>query len=133
MTTPRTEDSIHNPTDVVHNPTDVVQRYFRAMQTGPDAAATLFSLFADDAVYIEPFSGQERTHAGRAAIEACMRQSWENTPPDLTLEVNRVDVDGDTVRSEWTCTSPAFDTPVRGVDVCVVKAGRIARLEVRFA
>ncbi|MFK7989771.1 MAG: nuclear transport factor 2 family protein [Sandaracinaceae bacterium] len=115
------------------NPTEVIQRYFQAMQSGPKAAASLFALFADQAVYIEPFSGAERTHTGRAAIEACLRASWQNTPPDLTLEVNRVDIDGDTVRSEWTCRSPAFEAPVRGVDVCVVKAGLIERLEVRFA
>ncbi len=68
-----------------------------------------------------------------AVCEACLRASWENTPPDLTLEVNRVDVDGDTVRSEWTCSSPVFEAPIRGVDLCVVKGGRIERLEVRFA
>ena len=112
---------------------EVVQEYFKAMQAGSAAAQTLFSLFADDAVYVEPFSGTERTHRGRAQIEACFAGSWKETPPDLGLSVNRVDVDGDVVRSEWTCTSPAFETPVRGVDLCTVNAGRITRLEVRFA
>ncbi len=113
-------------------PTEVVHAYFRAMQTGRAAADALFALFADDAVYVEPFTGVSRTHEGRAAIEACLRDGWDREPPDLTLEVNRIDVDGDVVRSEWTCTSPVFPAPVRGVDVCTVKGGRIARLEVSF-
>ncbi len=102
------------------------------MQGGEAAGDQLLALFAADAVYVEPFSGTERTHEGRAAIEACFRAGWAQTPPELTLEVNRVDVDGAVVRSEWTCRSPAFPAPVRGVDVCTVQDGRIARLEVRF-
>ena len=42
-------------------------------------------------------------------------------------------VDGEVVRSEWTCTSPVFEAPIRGVDVCTVRDGRITRLEVSFA
>lgn len=113
-------------------PTEVVHEYFRAMQTGRAAADALFALFHDDAVYVEPFTGQPRTHEGRTAIEACLRDGWEREPPDLVLEVNRIDVDGDVVRSEWTCTSPVFEAPVRGVDVCTVRDGRIERLEVSF-
>ncbi|MGH1343734.1 MAG: nuclear transport factor 2 family protein [Nannocystales bacterium] len=113
-------------------PLEVAQRYFDAMKAGPDAAADLFALFADDATYVEPFAGTPRTHEGRTAIEACFEGSWKNTPPDLELEVNRVDVDGNTVRSEWTCSSPAFDAPIKGVDVCTVEHGRIKRLEVSF-
>lgn len=115
------------------SPIDTVQRYFEAMQRGPEAAEELFGLFADDAVYVEPFSGEERTHVGRAAIEACLTAGFSNTPPDLVLEVNRVDVDGAVVRSEWTCTSPAFPAPVRGKDECVVEDGRIRRLVVRLS
>ncbi len=104
------------------------------MQAGAQQADALFALFADDAIYVEPFSGmatgERHTHEGREAIEACLGKSWENSPPELRLEVNRVDVDGAVVRSEWTCTSPAFEAPVRGLDVCTVRDGRIARLEV---
>ena len=114
-------------------PTDVVHEYFRAMQSGREAADALFALFDDDAVYVEPFTGAPRTHAGRAAIEACLRDGWDREPPDLALEVNRIDVDGEVVRSEWTCTSPVFEAPIRGVDVCTVRDGRITRLEVSFA
>ena len=114
-------------------PLQVVQEYFKAMQAGAEAAEPLFALFADDAVYVEPFSGESRTHTGRPAIEACMKGSWENTPPDLELEVNRIDVDGNVVRSEWTCSSPAFEAPIKGIDVCTVQDGQIKRLEVSFA
>lgn len=113
-------------------PIEVVQSYFKAMQAGEEAADDLFGLFADHAVYIEPFSGESRTHEGKAAIETCLRAGWENTPPGLELEVNRIDVDGDQVRSEWTCTSPAFEAPIKGIDQCTVSGGRIVRLEVRF-
>ena len=111
---------------------EVVQQYFKAMQAGPSKAETLFGLFAEDAVYVEPFSGKVLTHRGRSAIETYLRSSWDSGPPDLKLEVNRVDVDGEVVRSEWTCESPAFDQPVRGVDRCTVRAGLIQRLEVTF-
>lgn len=104
------------------------------MQSGPAEEAALFALFADDAVYVEPFTGvavgERHTHVGRAAIESCIRANNENAPPALELRVNRIDVDGEVVRSEWTCTSPAFDEPVHGVDVCTVRDGKIARLEV---
>ena len=116
---------------------EVVERYFAAMQGGQAEADALFSLFADDAVYVEPFSGagdgKVLSHRGLAAIRACFEANWSKSPPALSLEVNRIDVDGPVVRSEWTCRSPAFDEPVRGVDVCTVRDGRIERLEVRFA
>lgn len=113
-------------------PFEVVNAYFEAMKAGRSQVDALLALFADDAVYIEPFSGQTRTHTGHEAISDCIRQSMESPPPDMTLEVNRVDVDGDTVRSEWTCASPVFPGPMRGVDLCTVRGGRIRRLEVQF-
>ena len=119
-------------------PVDVVHQYFQAMQAGAAGADQLFALFADDAVYVEPFSGiatgTSNIHEGLDAIKAQLRRELgELTPPELELTVNRVDVDGDVVRSEWTCSSPAFDAPVRGIDVCIVRDGRIQRLEVRLA
>ena len=112
------------------SPIEVVHDYFKAMQAGASASERLFALFADDAVYVEPFSGQRLTHEGRSAIEAYLAASWDNAPPEMTLDVDRVDVDGEVVVSEWTCRSPAFPAPVRGRDRCVVREGRIQRLEV---
>ncbi|MEO0602824.1 MAG: nuclear transport factor 2 family protein [Myxococcota bacterium] len=113
-------------------PVEVVETYFRAMQRGAQAAEELFALFAEDAVYIEPFSGETRTHTGKPAIERYLTASWDQAPPDLELQVDRVDLDGEIVVSEWTCRSPALPRPFRGRDRCTVQEGRIQRLEVEF-
>lgn len=110
----------------------VVDRYFRAMQAGRTARDELLSLFATDATYTEPFSGAARTHRGLPAIRDAFDEAWKNPPPDLALRVERVDLDGERVRSEWVCTSPAFPGPMRGYDVCTVRAGRIVELVVNL-
>ena len=115
------------------SPVEVVTAYFEAMKAGASRVDDLLALFAEDAVYIEPFSGESRTHEGLPAISDTIRTSLKNPPPDMTLEVNRVDVDGDVVESDWTCSSPVFPGPMRGKDRCTVKDGRIQRLEVQFA
>ena len=114
------------------SPTDVVASYFEAMRGGKAKLQELLAQFADDATYIEPFSGQTRTHEGLQAITTCLTQSLDNRPPDMTLEVDRVDVDDDVVRSQWTCASPAFPGPMQGEDTCTVRQGKIQRLEVVF-
>lgn len=113
-------------------PLEVVHAYFAAMRGGRAHATALFALFDDEAVYDEPFGGERRVHQGRSAIEAAITASWDQTPPDLTLDVDRVDVDGAIVVSEWTCRSPAFPGPIRGRDRCEVRDGRIVKLEVSF-
>lgn len=115
---------------MVAAPRAVVEDYFRCMQAGATAADELLGLFAEDAVYVEPFQGAPRAHAGRAAIEAALRGGWETAPPQLVLTVDRIDVDGAVVVTDWTCTSPAFPGPMRGRDRCTVADGRIVRLEV---
>jgi ketosteroid isomerase-like protein len=106
---------------------DLVERYFRAMQRGPDGEDDLVALFAEDAVYVEPFTGG--THEGRDAIRAWLNGSRADAPPDLRLTVERVDVAGDTVEAHWTCESPAFARPATGRDRFTIRDGRIARLE----
>ena len=118
--------------DPLASPEQVVDRYFQAMQAGRTARDELFQLFAEDAIYIEPFSGTPRTHSGIGAIRDAFDESWRNPPPELALQVVRVDLDGEQVRSEWVCTSPAFPGPMRGYDLCQVRDGRIARLEVNL-
>lgn len=98
------------------------------MRRGKAGRDELVALFAEDGEYTEPFSGTSRTHRGKAAIEACLSGGFDNPPPQLRLTVDRVDVDGPNVRAEWTCSSPAFDAPVRGLDEYTVQDGRIARL-----
>jgi hypothetical protein len=97
------------------------------MQRGPEGEDELVALFADDAVYVEPFSGGR--HVGREAIRSWLRASWEHQPPGIRLTVERVEVVEDTVEATWTCESEAFAQPVRGRDRFKIRHGRIARLE----
>ncbi len=108
----------------------IVEGLFRAMQAGPGGEADMMSLFADDAVFVEPFSGQPMTHVGFAAIRESFRQQWVHPLPDMKLMLDRVDLDGSIVRAEWTCESSAFPTPMRGHDFLTIANGKIVRLEI---
>ncbi len=44
--------------------------------------------------------------------------------------MERIDLDGDRVRADWTCSSPVFPAPMRGRDLNTIRDGTIARLEV---
>lgn len=107
-----------------------VDALFRAMQAGPLGEDALMALFADDAVLVEPFGGQVRTHSGHTAIRASFRETWKDPLPDMDLQVERVDQDGGRVRAEWTCASSAFPAPMRGFDLFDVHEGKIRRLEI---
>jgi hypothetical protein len=110
---------------------NIVEKLFKAMQAGPGGEAAMVSLFADDAVLIEPFAGQPQSHRGTEAIRESFRDQSNNSPPDLQLEVDRVDLEGSLVRAEWTCTSAAFSSPMRGYDLFTLNdAGKITRLEI---
>jgi SnoaL-like domain len=109
----------------------VVEDLFRAMQMGPGGEESMMELFADEAVLIEPFSGEPQTHTGRTAIRQSFRDQWKNPLPDLNLVLDRIDLDGRQVRAEWTCTSPVLPAPMRGHDLFTLNAeGKIARLEI---
>lgn len=110
---------------------EVVESLFRAMQAGPSGEEAMMALFAEGAVFVEPFSGQVQTHTGLPAIRESFRDQWKNPLPDLQLTLDRVDLDGGTIRAEWTCTSPVFPTPMKGYDLFTLDgAGKIARLEI---
>ena len=96
------------------------------MQQGPEGVETLVTLFAEDAVYIEPFSGA--THAGREAIRSFLARS-QGQLPDVRITVDRIDIQGASVTTEWACDSSAFAKPSRGRDRFTVRDGEIARLE----
>jgi hypothetical protein len=108
----------------------VVEGLFRAMQKGPAGEDEMMALFQDDAVFVEPFSGAVQTHSGKASIRESFRSMWRAPAPDLKLNLDRVDTEGDKVRAEWTCTSPVFPAPMRGHDLFTIKSGKIARLEI---
>ncbi len=106
-----------------------VSQFFAAMQAGAPAADAMLALFTEDAEYVEPFSGVEMRHQGRAAIRAAMQPGWSQPLPAMTITVDRVDVDGNEVRVEWTCRSPALPGGQgRGVNQFTLRDGRIARL-----
>jgi ketosteroid isomerase-like protein len=106
----------------------VIERYFAAMQRGPDGHDALVELFTDDAVYVEPFSGGP-AHRGREAIRAYLAASAGETPPELKIVVERLDVEMSRIVATWRCESSIFAVPSRGRDVFDVVGGRIARLE----
>jgi uncharacterized protein (TIGR02246 family) len=107
-----------------------VEDVYKAMQTGPAAEGDLVALFADDGVLVEPFSGTPRAHTGRDAIRASLAPMWATRAPDLVLNLDRIDLDGDSVLASWTCTSAMMPGPMRGRDVLIVRDGKIARLEI---
>ena len=108
----------------------VVERYFAAMRRGAAAEDEMMALFSDDAVYIEPFTGEVRTSTGRDEIRATLRAGWEVPLPDMELEVHRIDIHASGATSAWTCRSPALPGPVTGEDRYTIVDGKITRLEV---
>jgi hypothetical protein len=108
----------------------VVENLFKAMQAGPAGEALMMSLFHDDAVFVEPFSGQPITHTGKKAIQASFAQQTSHPLPDLKLVLGRVDIEGAVIRAQWTCTSSAFPAPMCGHDLFTIQDGKIARLEI---
>lgn len=116
--------------NVAHTDRKIVESLFRAMQTGPGGEAEMMALFADDAVLIEPFTGRVQTHTGKEAIRSSFQEMWKNPAPEVSLNLERVDREGDHVRAEWNCTSTAFPEPMRGYDLFTLRDGKIQRLEV---
>jgi ketosteroid isomerase-like protein len=110
----------------------LIERYYRAMEAGsPDE---MDALFADDAVYSEPFSrgGEPTTHTGRSEIVAWLAASFEAGNKNLTVTLDRLDIDGDVAVAEWTCVGPSLPGPMKGHDRYQVRNGRIARLDTRL-
>ena len=75
--------------------------------------------------------GRPSVHRGEAAIRAFFGESF-NGPlgHDVQLTLDRLDVDGDRLRSDWTCSMPMFPRPMHGFDLYSIENGRIKRLEV---
>lgn len=106
-----------------------ITRFFRAMQAGATSEAEMMSLFADHAQYSEPFTGEVVNHVGREAIRQAFVQGWRHPLPDLRLEVERFDLEPDSVRVDWTCHSPALPGGKgQGTNVFTLDAGLIVRL-----
>ena len=107
----------------------VVQDMFDAMQAGPGGEEKMMSIFAEDAVMIDPFKGEPQAYNGKAAIRQRFIDIWnEPGPQDLSLTMDQIDAEGGEVRAEWTCTSSVFKTPMKGLDVFRIEDGLIKRL-----
>lgn len=107
----------------------VVESYLASMQAGPGGLENLVELFTDDAVYVEPFAGQPMVHTGKAEIREFFKVALAQHLNGARLTLDRLDLDGERLRSEWTCQLPIFPKPMRGFDLVTLRDGRIARLE----
>jgi len=116
---------------MAQEPKTVVEEYFGLMHgAGPDNMAFL-KTFAADAVLVEPFSGKPLTHTGIKAIETSFRTTWQYQPmPNFQIRIGQVEVAGERVRAEWSCTWEGLPGWMRGVDDFEVRGGKIARMEV---
>jgi len=109
----------------------LIDRYFSAMRRGSEAEEELIGLFADEAVYIEPFTDPTPA-VGAEAIRDRLRRGWEQPLPDLELDVISIDVSGPEATARWVCRSPALPGPIHGVDRYRIEGGKITYLEVRL-
>lgn len=116
------------------NDRNVIESYARAMSAGPAGLEELTGLFAQDAVYIEPWTmmGIPTEHIGAADIRTFFEESLPKNPPDFKVTIDQIDLDGEAIRTAWTCTSAMIPAPVRGIDLYTIRDGRIARLETQF-
>ncbi|QMU58309.1 MAG: hypothetical protein GKR98_08935 [Boseongicola sp.] len=85
-----------------------ISNFFLAMQAGRPGAEALRGMFAEDATYEEPFTGEVRRHEGRDAIIAAMALGWEMPMEDTRIEVRHADTKGGEVQIGWTCYSPSI-------------------------
>lgn len=107
-----------------------IANFFTAMQARHAGEDEMRRLFADHAVYVEPFSGAMRRHVGREAILDAMRAGWDFPMGDMRIRIDRATARGDTVEVAWTCFSPVLPGGQgRGTNRFVLKDGRIVLLE----
>jgi len=114
---------------MINTDRSVIEQYLAGMQAGPSGLDALVALFTDDAVYVEPFAGQPVVHSGRDEIQAFFANALQQHLNGARLTLDRLDVDGERLRSEWTCRLPMFNAPMHGFDLVTLRNGRIARLE----
>lgn len=107
----------------------VVEQVFQAMHARAEGEKQMMSLFAQNAVLTEPFSGQPRTHTGWNAIRDWFREAVNQMPPEMTIKMDKIDLAGDQVRADWTCNAPFFEFPMKGYDLYTIRAGKIERAD----
>ena len=116
---------------MAQDPKTIVEQYFKLMHgAGPDNMEFLRT-FSGDAVLVEPFSGKPQTHKGIKAIESSFRTTWQYQPmPNFRIQMGQIEVTGEKIRAEWSCTWDGLAGSMKGVDHFEVRDGKIARMEV---
>ncbi len=116
---------------VSQNHQQVIEDTSRAMQLGPAGESTIMALFTEDAVWVEPYTGQRRSHEGKEAIRAALKQMWQQpSPPGFLITTDRMDAEGQDVRVGWTCSCDGFPNMMRGYSVYTISPDNlISRLE----
>lgn len=107
----------------------VINELFRIRQLGPAGEEAIAGLFDANAIFIEPFLGVSRTHEGLDRIRDAFREILR-AEEGAALTVDQVNADPFRLRAAWTCISPEFPTPMRGVDWFLIRNGKIAELEI---
>ena len=106
-----------------------ITNFFLAMQAGPSGQDLLGTLFAEDAEYSEPFSGQEAPHRGRTAILAAFAGSRTDEFDDAVIHLGSVEIVDETITVSWTCYSKAIPGGQgSGKNVFRLKDGKIISL-----
>lgn len=107
-----------------------ITNFFLAMQAGPSGLDRLRDIFAPDAAYSEPFSGQSTPHKGRDAIIAAFDGSRTDAFNDAVIQLGAVEVNGEVITVTWTCISQAIPGGQgSGTNVFVMRDGLIASLK----
>lgn len=109
----------------------IIEESARAMQAGPAGEADIMALFAEDAVWVEPYTGKRRKHEGKRAILAALKEMWTRpAPPGFSIVTDRVDIEGPAIKVEWTCSAAGMPSMMRGYSLYTIGAEeKIARLE----
>lgn len=106
-----------------------ITNFFLAMQAGPSGAALLGELFADDAIYSEPFSGATEPHKGREAILSAFDGSRSDDFDDAVIHLGSIEVNGEEITVGWTCFSKAIPGGQgSGTNVFTLRDGLIVSL-----
>lgn len=71
----------------------LIESLYKAMQAGSAGESAMLGLFAEDAVFVEPFGGESKTHIGLSAIRATFQDMYKEPLPDMRLQLDRVDLD----------------------------------------
>ncbi|MCV0424899.1 MAG: nuclear transport factor 2 family protein [Roseibium sp.] len=106
-----------------------ITNFFLAMQAGPSGLQILGELFAPDAEYSEPFSGQTTPHRGRDAILSAFASSRAEAFDDAVISLSSVEISGETITVKWSCYSQAIPGGSgSGTNVFKISDGKIVSL-----